>query len=101
MGRSPRWLTNRRVVRRLVFAAISPFVSSTMISPGFTVLLLSPDRIVDSDQLGAVRKGRLYLDLVDHFGHAFHYLIDRENRRSELHRLRHAHTVARRLQDLR
>src|SRR5580704_11223544 len=40
---------------------------------GYHVFLL-PDRLVHRDQLGAVRKRGLDLDLVDHLGNSLHYL---------------------------
>ena len=43
------------------------------------------DRVVDGDELGAVGKGRLDLDVVDHLGDALHHLIARQHMRARLH----------------
>src|SRR5262245_44488665 len=59
----------------------------------FMVLLLN-DGMVNGDELGAVGKGRLDLDLGNHLGDTFHDLGALEQRRAPAHEILHAATVA-------
>ena len=45
------------------------------------------DRLVDGDELGAVGKGGLDLDVVDHLGDPFHHLVAADDMRAGLHQL--------------
>jgi len=45
-------------------------------------------------QFGAVGKGGLYLDLVYHFGNAFHDVVSGEDGSAELHQFRHTAAIA-------
>ncbi len=45
----------------------------------------SPDRMVDGDELGAVREGRLHLNGMDHLGDALHALIGADHMAARLH----------------
>ena len=51
------------------------------------------------DELGAVGKSRLDLDVVDHRGDAVHHLIGGDHMRARLHQLGHGAAVARALDD--
>src|SRR5579871_6869492 len=46
------------------------------------------DRLVDGDELGAIGKRRLDLDLLHHLRHALHHLRAREHRGTVAHELR-------------
>src|SRR5690242_18448773 len=65
----------------------------------FSWNVLSADRIVHGDELGAVGKGRLDLDVVDHLGDAVHHLRARHHMRAFLHQLGDGFAVARAFQD--
>src|SRR5258708_21801767 len=62
--------------------------------------VISADRVVDRDQLGAVGEGALDLHLVDHLGDAFHHLITPEDRQARLHQLGDGAPVADALEDV-
>ena len=62
-------------------------------------VLGAADRVVHGDQLGAVGKGRLDLDVVDHRGDAVHHLIGGDDMRARLHQLGDGASVARALDD--
>src|SRR2546430_7731816 len=49
--------------------------------------IISADRVVDRDQLGAVGEGALDLPLVDHLGDTFHHLLTADDRQARLHQL--------------
>src|ERR1700728_891626 len=72
----------------------SGFVASRR--PGMTT---SSDRLVHGDELGAVRKRRLDLDVVDHFGNPVHALSASQDLGAGLHQLGHGAAVARALDD--
>src|SRR3954470_24411243 len=71
IGRSPLLATVSRTVSRPSFSSSSP--AWTMSSPGI-IAAPSADRVVDGDELDAVRKGRLDLDFLDHLRDAVHDL---------------------------
>jgi len=50
---------------------------------------------MDGDELGAVGKGRLDLDVVDHLGNAIHHLRAGDDMGASFHQLRHRFAVAR------
>src|SRR5882757_2051952 len=62
--------------------------------------VISADRVVDRDQLGAVGEGALDLHLVDHLGDAFHHLVAPENGQARLHQLGDGAAVADALEDV-
>src|SRR3989440_1375371 len=62
--------------------------------------VISADRMVDGDQLGAVGEGALDLHLVDHLGDAFHHFITAEDRQARLHQLGDGAPVADALEDV-
>src|SRR2546430_6762064 len=62
--------------------------------------VISADRVVDRDQLGAVGEGALDLHLVDHLGNAFHHFITAEDRQARLHQLGDGAPVADALEDV-
>src|SRR5262249_59807233 len=71
-------------------------------SPGLeTHAALSADRMVDRDELRAVREGALDLHLVDHLRDAFHHVVTPKDRQSRFHQLRDRAPVADALQNLR
>jgi len=59
----------------------------------------SSDRLVHGDELGAVRKGRFDLNVMDHFGNARHHLSTGQNLGTGLHQVGHGAAVARALDD--
>ena len=59
----------------------------------------SADRVVHGDQLGAVGKGRLDLNVVDHLGDAVHDLGARDHMGAGFHQVGDAAAVARAFQD--
>src|SRR6476646_3767176 len=65
----------------------------------FSWTVLSADRVVHGDELGAVGEGRLDLDVVDHLGDAVHHLRSRQHMRALLHQLGDGFAVARAFQD--
>src|SRR5882757_186776 len=65
----------------------------------FMALVLSADRIVHGDELGAVGESGFDLDVVDHFGDAIHHLVAGEDVGALLHQLGDAFAVARAFQD--
>src|SRR5882757_1077866 len=73
MGRSPVLATRSTTVSRPALRVMSPASSAVRISPG--IMLGSPDGLVNADQLGAIRKGGLHLDLPNHLRHAVHDLV--------------------------
>src|SRR5262245_34811455 len=94
-------------VLRPALSSISP--SRMNISPGIMLISLrsyilpdtaalqtglSSNRLVHGHQLGAVREGRLDLNVVDHFGDPVHHLLAREHVRARLHQLGHGPAVA-------
>ena len=60
----------------------------------------SADRFVHGHQLGAVGKGRLDLDVVDHLGDAFHHLIAGDDMRAGFHQVCDGASVAGTLDDI-
>ena len=50
--------------------------------------------MVDGDQLGAVRKGRFHLNVVDHFRHAFHDVVAGKQRRAVTHQFGYRPAIA-------
>ncbi len=60
----------------------------------------SADRLVDGDELGAVRERRLDLDVVDHLGDAVHDLAARDDMRPGFHQIGDGASVPRALDDV-
>src|ERR1700716_4104477 len=91
MGRSPVLATDSSMLARSAFNVISP--SSVRISPG---IIRAPEAngLMNGDELGSVREGRLDLDLLDHLGHAVHDLLASQDFRAGLHQVRHRVAVA-------
>ena len=58
------------------------------------------DRVVDGDELGAVRKRRLHLDVVEHFRHALHDVVAVENLAAADHQLGDRASVAGALEEV-
>ena len=56
---------------------------------------------MDSDELGAIRKSRFDLDVVDHFGDALHDIVAFEQRGSEAHQIGYGSSIPSSLKDLR
>src|ERR1700737_3369570 len=56
-------------------------------------------RLVHRHQFRSIGKGRFYLDVMDHFGNAFHHLRPREHVRALFHQLGDGLTVARAFDD--
>src|ERR1700755_2921324 len=96
MGRSPVLATVSVTVLRPALSSISPSLMKR--SPGIIAALLS-DRLMDGDEFCAVRKRRLDLDVVDHFGDAGHHLVAPQHLGAGLHQLGHGATVTRALDD--
>src|SRR5262245_27814075 len=59
------------------------------------------NRLMNRDELRAIRKCALDLDLADHVGDTFHYGISRENRRAEAHDFGHRPAVANHFENFR
>jgi hypothetical protein len=55
---------------------------------------LLSNRTVDRHQLRAVGKSSFHLNLVHHFGHAFHDIFPLENRRAKFHEFRYGAAIA-------
>ena len=55
---------------------------------------------MDRDQLGAVREGRLHLDVLDHLRDAVHHLVTGEHPSARVHDVADRLTVARRFEDV-
>src|SRR5690348_14033763 len=96
MGRSPVLATVSVTVLRPALSSISPSLMKR--SPGIMPKLLS-DRLVDGDELRAVGKRRLDLDVVDHLGDTRHHLIARQNLCAGLHQIGDSAAVAGALDD--
>src|SRR3954464_11018722 len=58
-----------------------------------------PNRLVHGEELCAVRKSCLKLDVMDHLRDARHHLVAGQNLRAALHQLCHGAAIARTLQD--
>jgi len=56
--------------------------------------------IVYGDEFGAVGKSRFHLHVVDHFGHAFHYVFALEKRGAVTHEVGDVPSITRALDDL-
>src|SRR5688572_29129980 len=96
MGRSPALVTSISVVSRPALAWMG--ASLRIYSPGIISSALpvwpSAERLVYSDELCTVGKGRFDLDLSQHFRHAFHDLVAAQNVFAELHEVGHGAAVA-------
>jgi hypothetical protein len=77
-GRSPRLLTVIRRVSRPAFSSIGSDARKN--SPGFRNSLLSTNRVMNRDQLGAVGERALDLNLRNHRRDAFHHGIGWQDR---------------------
>src|SRR5258705_7326963 len=66
--------------------------------PGMTTSI-SSYRLVHGDELGAIRKRRFDLNVVDHLGDPIHALRTGDNLRAGLHQIGHRAAVARALDD--
>src|SRR6266702_6163418 len=95
MGRSPVLATRSTTVSRPALRVMSP--SAVRISPG--IMLGSPDGFVNADELGAIRKGGLHLDLPNHFRHAFHDLVTCQYVRAGLHQVGNRASIPRAFHD--
>src|SRR6476469_5900386 len=95
IGRSPLLATTSVNVARPSLMAMSP--SSSRYSPG--IMGASGNRIVNGNELAAVREGGFDLDIGDHFGDAVHDVGPREDGGAIGHQLRHALAVARAFHD--
>src|SRR5207237_9833401 len=93
-GLSPVFATVSVTLGRPAFSSISPSAGNS--SPGFIVT--SPYRLVDGDEFGAVGKGRLDLDVVDHLRHPLHDLLAAEHGGAVAHQFGDRFAIARAFQ---
>src|ERR1051326_2823880 len=99
-GRSPRLLTSIVRVARPAFSSIGS--DARRYSPGIMRRAArSSDRLMDRDELRAVGKRALDLNLGNHVGDAVHHGVGGEDRGSDAHDLGHRSAVANELEDLR
>src|SRR3977135_4310921 len=82
MGRSPVFATRSTTTSRPSLIVIS--ASEVRISPGIKYGL-SPDRLVDTHELRAVRECCLDLDLANHLRHALHDVVTSQHVSAGLH----------------
>src|SRR5882762_6073333 len=99
MGRSPVLATSNSFSRRPSFAITG--LSASLYSPGiirgvstFHMRSTLTNWTVDRHQLRAVGKSSFHLNLVHHFGHAFHDVFPLENRRAKFHEFRYGAAIA-------
>src|SRR4051812_9302282 len=89
-GRSPVFVTSiSRTSRPSLHRTGS---SDSTYSPGIMVVP-SPDRVVDGDQLRAVRERGLDLDVRDHLGNPLHNVLPGQDRGAVAHQVRHGPPV--------
>src|SRR5579863_2483994 len=96
MGRSPVLATESVTVLRPALSSISPSLMKS--SPGIIAALLSY-RIVNGDELSAVRKCRYDLNVVNHLRDAVHHLRTGQHLLAGLHQFGHRAAVACALDD--
>src|SRR4051812_3961842 len=89
-GRSPVFVTSISRTSRPSLHRTG--CSASTYSPGITVVHLS-DRVVDGDQLRAVREGGLDLDVRDHLGDPLHHVLPSKDRGAPAHQVRHGPAV--------
>src|SRR5258707_5080511 len=92
------------MVARPTLAWMSPAASLSKYSPGFICSFSfshkSANGIMDSDQFCTVRKGRLDLDIVDHFSVPIHQILAAQDCCTEGHDFSHTFAIASRLHNL-